>query len=89
MQYPDIPHVYQEALMLYMYQLQQQNKQIPRIHIDKDVQTNFFEYIKTLNENKGNLNEAKSVLKEKFGNTYWYYVNYESPVTLQREILHR
>lgn len=89
MQYPDIPHVYQEALMLYMYQLQQQNKQIPRIHIDKDVQTNFFEYIKTLNENKGNLNEAKSVLKEKFGNTYWYYVNYESPVTLQREILHQ
>ena len=84
--YGKIPRIYQEALTYYMYELNIEGKPIPQIQIDNEVLADFSDYIVIQQEFEGSLVHAKPFL-EKFNKTYWYYLDYASPVSLNRKIV--
>lgn len=84
--YKHFPKVYQQALTYYMYQLNIEGKQVPNIKIDNEVLAEFSDYITTYSEFEQSLPHAKDLLK-KYKDTYWYYLHFESPVTLNRKIV--
>ena len=84
--YEHFPAVYQQALTYYMYKLNIEGKQVPNIKIDNEVLAEFSDYITTYSEFEQSLTHAKDLLK-KYKDTYWYYLHFESPVTLNRKIV--
>jgi hypothetical protein len=85
--YPSIPTLYQQALILYAYELSRQGKTFARLNYDEAVVDNFTEYLSVLKSYGGNRPDAQAELQKKFGNTYWYYIHYVSPVTTNRKIV--
>lgn len=84
--YKHFPKVYQQALTYYMYKLNIEGKQVPNIKIDDNVLADFSDYITTYSEFEQSASHAKDLLK-KYKDTYWYYLHFESPVTLNRKIV--
>jgi hypothetical protein len=72
--YPKLPKTYDEALLIYKLGVPQDVFQ----QLGRDVQpetTERFRQYYALLQSKGD----NHLLKEKFGDTYWYYLNFESP----------
>ncbi|MBN2519319.1 MAG: hypothetical protein JXB17_02345 [Bacteroidales bacterium] len=84
--YQSIPKIYEEALIIYLYELQKSGKTLENIKISKEILNDFNEYLSVLQKNKGDKTNAHDELEEKFGNTYWYYIHYISPVTTNKKI---
>lgn len=84
--YQGIPKLYQQALTYYMYELNLEGKPVPQIKIDDEILADFSDYISILIEFEGNTKYAQSLLT-KHSNTFWYYHNFVSPVTLNRKIV--
>lgn len=82
--YDGIPRVYQEALTYYLYKLNMEGGTIPNIKIDDEILSEFSDFISILIEFENSAEHAKQFLT-KFKNTYWYYIYFESPVTLNRK----
>jgi hypothetical protein len=80
MGYREIPKTYQEAAMIYYIR-----NDVPEVNIEyplnMDTQKRFESFNKLLYEYKTNPELAKSAVHESFGNTYWYYLRYDSPKT--------
>jgi hypothetical protein len=85
--YTKTPRLFQEALASYMYELNRRDLPVPDIEIDNEVLSDFSDYISNLMEFDGNLKAAQQFQKQKFRNTYWYYLHYESPVSQNRRII--
>lgn len=79
--YEKVPTLFQQALVLYSYELSRKGKRMGNMRIDKEVLNQFNEYIAILGKNEGNKDAALPELEEKFGNTYWFYIHYNSPKT--------
>jgi len=86
-QYPHLPVVFQEALALYTFELRRRGKDMPKLKLDGDVIKKFNNYLSVIQSNNGDLQKAKSELERNFGNTYWFYVHYLSPVTTKKQII--
>jgi hypothetical protein len=84
--YNKVPKIFQEALILYYYELDRQGKPIGNFRYDKEVANQFNEYLSILSKNGGDKKLSLPELKNKFGNTYWFYVHYTSPVTNNKKI---
>jgi len=84
--YGKVPSVFQQALVLYSYELSRIGKSIGNLRYDKEVVNQFNEYLAILSENNGNMEAAMPKLNEKFGATYWYYIHYNSPVTTKKTV---
>jgi hypothetical protein len=85
--YPHLPVVFQEALALYTYELRRRGKDLPKLKLDGDIIKKFNNYLSVIQSNNGDLQKAKSELGRNFGNTYWFYVHYVSPVTTKKQII--
>lgn len=79
--YKKLPKIFQEALILYLYDLSRQGQTLANIKFDKEVASQFKEYLSILKKSDGDKVIARPLLEKKYGNTYWFYVLYNSPVT--------
>ena len=86
-QYPHLPVVFQEALALYTFELRRRGKELPKLKLDSDIIKKFNNYLSVIQSDNGDLQKAKSELERNFGNTYWFYVHYLSPVTTKKQII--
>jgi hypothetical protein len=86
-QYPHVPVVFQEALVLYAFELRRRGKDLPKLKLDSDIIKKFNNYMSVIQFYNGDLQKAKSELERNFGNTYWFYVHYLSPVTTKKTII--
>jgi hypothetical protein len=85
--YLTIPGIYEEALTIYAFELQKIGKKLPNLRISKNTIDRFTGYVTTLEKYKGNREAARKELKSKYGDTYWYYIHYISPVTKGKKII--
>jgi hypothetical protein len=79
--YGTVPLIFQQALVLYTYELSRMGKSTGNMRYDKAIVSQFNEYLSILGKHKGNREAAMPELKAKFGNTFWFYIHYNSPVT--------
>lgn len=84
--YESIPKSYQEALLLYSYELMRKGKESPRINFNKEILAQFNDYLDIIKNNGGSLKNAYAALKNKYGNTYWFYIHFNSPMTTKKNI---
>lgn len=82
-----IPRLYQEALTSYLYELNMKGMPVPDIKIDDEVLADFTDYLMILSDLKDDLEVSRPFLEKKFKNTYWFYLNYTSPVTYNRKVV--
>lgn len=80
MGYREMPKTFQEAAMIY-YIRNDVPEGNPEYQLNIDTQKRFDSFNKILYEYKTNPEMAKEALHESFGNTYWYYLRYDSPRT--------
>ncbi|MBN1416393.1 MAG: hypothetical protein JW973_14920 [Bacteroidales bacterium] len=85
--YPRLPKIFEEALALYVFELRKKGKVIPRLKLSKDAIIRFNDYLTILQSHDGNLQNARNDLRKKYGNTYWFYVHYLSPVTKKQTVV--
>jgi tetratricopeptide (TPR) repeat protein len=82
--YPDIPVHYEEALMVYQNLLQAGDEfyaQFPVSRATRDRFDRYFQAYKAVPGSRRNLEQ----LEKQFGNTYWFYVHFIEPSTLQKK----
>jgi hypothetical protein len=85
--YKGVPRIFQEALIMYSYELTRQGKPAGNFRFEKEIVSQFNEYLLILKNNEGNKDAAFPELEKKFSNTYWFYVHYNSPVTNNKKIV--
>ncbi len=85
--YVTLPRVYEEAFTLYAYELQKIGKRMSNLRLSKNTIERFTGYITTLEKYKGNREDSRKELKNKYGDTYWYYIHYVSPITTGKKII--
>lgn len=71
-----LPRTYQEFLLMYAY-MTQDNSLIEKWGISKAVLTDFYNYLE-LNQSEQNPETIKKKLRESYGHSYWYYVQYKN-----------
>jgi hypothetical protein len=81
LKYDKIPSLFQQAIVLYSYELNRKGKRMGNLRLDKEIVNQFNEYISILGKNEGDKEAALPELKDKFGTTYWFYVHYTSPAS--------
>jgi len=86
MGYTKLPAHVEEALLLFQALNDKAPADMGNYSISQETINRFMGYSKVLMRFKGNKKAAQSELKKEFGNTYWYYVYYVSPITNKREI---
>ncbi|HUU18661.1 MAG TPA: DUF6057 family protein [Sedimentisphaerales bacterium] len=67
-----IPRHFQEALLLSRF-LKKQPTDVPGQVIDEQTKTQFSEFSRAMQQHGKSVNTARAALKERFGNTYFYY----------------
>lgn len=80
MNYPKLPKLYQEALLLYYLGTHLPYEQYESI-IDKNIINRLTQFNQTYIAYKMNARLARKDLYRNFGDTYWYYIRYVSPKT--------
>jgi hypothetical protein len=85
--YLHLPETYQEALALYTFELRRRGKDVLKLKLDSRIIKKLNDYLSVIQLYNGDLNKAQNDLKKNFGNTYWYYVHYVSPVTTKKQII--
>jgi hypothetical protein len=86
-QYPHMPVIFQEALLLYSFELRRRGKELPKLKLEGELVKKFNDYLSLIQFYNGDLQKAKNELEKSFGNTYWFYVHYLSPVTTKKQII--
>ena len=76
-----IPKHYQQALLVYENIIGKSILEMNDFKVDNDVIMDFKGYGKIIDDYRGNLVAARRSLKVYYENTYWYYLNFVSPVT--------
>jgi len=84
--YEHMPRDFQEALALYVFELRRRGKDLPKLSLSKEVVSDFNNYLSVIQQHNGDLTRAKSELRRTYGNTYWFYVHYVSPVTNKQQL---
>ena len=81
-----IPVNYQQALLVYSNITGENLPQGDKFKIDNDVIMDFRGYGAIIKSYGGNLVAARKSLQVNYGDTYWYYLNFVSPVTNKIEM---
>jgi hypothetical protein len=79
--YHSIPRLYLEGLLYYSLYSNQIPIDMKEFTFDRDVVNLFGEFRREYSSVKDNPVEAKKKLRAKYGNTYWYYILFQSPIT--------
>jgi len=84
--YKKIPRIYEEALMVYLTK-----KNIKRINlngytISNNTMERYRDYGRIVFKYNNDMRDAQEELYSNHGNTYWYYLHYDSPVTNKRKL---
>ncbi len=70
---PYVPRLYQEALMVYLYNTQTRNDSTIWTRIERGTIEDFNHFMNILKKNDGDRFRARDELKKNFGTSYWYY----------------
>ncbi len=84
--YQTLPRHVEEAVLMFMTLNDKYKPDLGKYKISKSSIERFTGYSKTIMKYKGNRKEAQSELNSSYGDTYWYYLQYVSPITSKREI---
>ncbi|MCF8359610.1 MAG: DUF6057 family protein [Prolixibacteraceae bacterium] len=84
--YTSIPRHIEEGLLLFMVLNENFRPDLGKFKISAESQQRFSDYSKILMKYRGNRKEAQNEIAEKYSDTFWYYINYLSPITLKRKI---
>jgi hypothetical protein len=76
-----LPRHYQEAIIVYLYNTQQQNSELVEKWLNPQTITAFNDFMQTIERHGGDAAAARDELREKYGRTYWYYSLFNNPVT--------
>ena len=76
-----LPRHYQEAIIVYLYNTQQQNSELVGKWLNPQTITAFNDFMQTIKRYGGDAVAARDELREKYGHTYWYYSLFNNPVT--------
>ena len=79
--YKDLPKLVQESILLYIISSNKKSIMVTGYSLSKEIDKNFTEYKKILMTSKMNAIAAKATLDKQFSDTYWYYIQYKSPIT--------
>lgn len=79
--YPELPRLVQESILIYLVQTQQQEINLSGYSISKDIVSEFSDFTQTLVKARSSIPD-KRTLDKKYSNTFWYYLQFKSPITL-------
>jgi len=82
MPYDKIPRHYEEALLICRYALKDREDVLSKYPVSQETIIAFNEYSKI--SEQANHQQAIDNLKKQYGNTYWYYYQYVSPILLEQ-----
>lgn len=82
--YDKIPVHFEEAVMLVMAMNPEYPLDLGKYRISEQTKKKFLAYSKILMKHKRDRVAAQSDLFKDFGNTFWYYIHYVSPITTNR-----
>lgn len=85
LQYKSLPRHVEEALLLFMAINDQYKPDLGNYKISKETSQRFTDFSKILMKHRGNRKAAQADLSYEFKDTYWYYIQYISPITTKRE----
>jgi hypothetical protein len=84
--YKKIPVHVEEALILFMTLNENYPVDMGKYRISKRTQKEFARYSAIMMKYHKDMKAAQDQLYNEFGNTYWYYIHYVSPITIQRKM---
>ncbi len=84
--YQDIPKVYEEALIIYLTRKDVKKISLPGYNLSVNTLHGFEDYARILIRYNKNKELARSDLHKYYGNSYWFYLHYISPVTNKKEL---
>lgn len=79
--YKTLPRLVQEGIVLLMAKTQNKTINLNGYQIDAGNFERFKDYSKLYALYKNNDKKAKEILDKKFGDSYWYYIHFYSPIT--------
>ena len=82
--YQGIPVHYEEALVIYPNMVRADSDFFRRYPVSKSTRERFGRFVQTYEAAQGNKSKSEQ-LEKQFGNTYWYYLNFVNPSTLQKK----
>jgi hypothetical protein len=83
--YQRIPVHLEEGLMLFMTLNKDFKIDFGNYTISRETTERFNAYSRLLMKYRQNRNEGQAEFKKDFGNTFWYYIQFVSPITTKRE----
>ncbi len=90
LKYDKIPRHIEEAILTFMVMQNTTKVNLYGYTIDKETARKFIEYNNLLlKKYNRNMMAARTELYRNFGNTFWFYVHYVSPITTKREFKER
>jgi hypothetical protein len=84
--YKEIPRTYEEALMVYLTSKKSTMANLEGYTISKTTIERYRDYARIILRYKNNLRAAQFELDKIYGDTYWYYLQFDSPVTNRRKL---
>ena len=82
--YPGIPAHYEEALIVFQNSMQVGEEFYVQYPISQATRERFDRYLQAFKATQGSKRNFEQ-LEKQFGNTYWYYVHFVEPSTLQKK----
>lgn len=79
--YEKIPKHFQEVIAVIIDIRGEAAVKLEGYKFERDIINDFRSYVSTMQFNKGDLAKAMKPLNAKYGDTYWYFLDYISPVT--------
>ncbi|MBN1997581.1 hypothetical protein JW935_08520 [candidate division KSB1 bacterium] len=73
-----VPRLYQEALAVYLYNTRPENPSDWK-GLEKRTIADFNSFMNIIKQHNGDALEARDLLEEKFGHSYWYYSLFNNP----------
>lgn len=83
--YQGIPAHYEEALLVYKNLTQTGDEFYDQYPVSRATRDRFDRYIQAYNAAQGGSRRYFEQLEKQFGNTYWFYVHFIEPSTLQKK----
>jgi hypothetical protein len=83
--YKSIPRHVEEALIMAQTLRGNQQIEIGNLKISNETQKRFIDYSTMLMKHKRDKSISQTAIKKAHGDTFWYYINFVSPLTTKRE----
>ncbi len=84
--YKEIPVLFEEALVVYLRRKDAKRINLPGYSFRLATKQRYEDYARILISHNNDMVSAQRELYNYFGNSYWYYLHYTSPVTQKREL---